>query len=93
MLMKRRMALMCSAVVLAAWVLPASAADVRPEKSARLSPETFTRFRQVIRTDYEFKWRCLPWEINPAEAALKAAQEGKPVLTFGGHDGVPLGFE
>jgi hypothetical protein len=93
MLMKRRMAAMCSAVVLAAGLLPASAADERPEKAARLSPATFKHFQQVVRTDYEFRWRCLPWEINPAEAALKAAREGRPILTFGGHDGVPLGFE
>ena len=76
-----------------AWLLPAGAADERPESKARLSPATFKHFQQVIRTDYEFRWRCLPWEINPAEAAQKAAREGKPILTFGGHDGVPLGFE
>ena len=91
--MKRRIALVCSAVVLATGVLPASAADERPGEAARLSPATFKRFRQVVRTDYEFRWRCLPWEINPGEAALKAAREGRPILTFGGHDGVPLGFE
>jgi len=84
---------LCTATILAAWLLPASAADERPQAKSRLSPETFKHFQQVIRTDYEFRWRCLPWEINPAEAAQKAAREGKPILTFGGHDGVPLGFE
>jgi len=83
----------CSATLLAAWLLPVSAADERPQGTARVSPATFKRFQQVIRTDYEFRWRCLPWEINPAEAAQKAAREGKPIFTFGGHDGVPLGFE
>ena len=84
----------CSATILVAWVLPVRAADERPtQDNARLSPATFKHFQQVIRTDYEFRWRCLPWEINPGEAAQKAAREGKPILTFGGHDGVPLGFE
>ena len=82
-----------SAMVLAAWLLPVSGADERPQGTARLSPTTFKHFQQVIRTDYEFRWRCLPWEIHPGEAAQKAAREGKPILTFGGHDGVPLGFE
>ena len=91
--MKRRLGPMCLAVLLAAWLLPVSAADELAERSARLSPATFKRFQKVVRTDYEFRWRCLPWEINPGEAALKAAREGKPILTFGGHDGVPLGFE
>ena len=91
--MKRWLVSMCSAAVLATWLLPASAADERPEGKARLSPATFKHFQKTIRTDYEFRWRCLPWEINPAEAAQKAAREGKPILTFGGHDGVPLGFE
>jgi hypothetical protein len=90
---KRRFASVCPAVILAAGLLPVGAADEQPRSNARLSPATFKHFQQVIRTDYEFRWRCLPWEINPGEAALKAAREGKPILTFGGHDGVPLGFE
>jgi hypothetical protein len=81
------------AFVLAAWWPLASVAEERPETTNHLSPETFKHFQQVIRADYEFRWRCLPWEINPGEAAQKAAREGKPILTFGGHDGVPLGFE
>ena len=91
--MKLRSLSVCSATVLAACLSPIRAADVRPQGNARLSPATFEHFRQVSRTDYEFRWRCLPWEINPGEAAQKAAREGKPILTFGGHDGVPLGFE
>ena len=82
-----------SAMLLAAWLLPVGAADERSQGNTCLSPETFKHFQQVIRTDYEFRWRCLPWEIHPGEAAQKAAREGKPILTFGGHDGVPLGFE
>jgi hypothetical protein len=89
----KRLTSVCSVAILAAWFLPLSAADKQSEKTARLSPATFKHFQKVIRTDYEFRWRCLPWEINPGEAALKAAREGKPILTFGGHDGVPLGFE
>ena len=66
----------------------------QPKKTDKpLSAATFKDWRQTICTDYEFRWRCLPWEINPGEAAVKAAREGKPILTFGGHDGVPLGFE
>lgn len=84
---------MFSATFLAVCVLPIGAAEEVPGSSARLSPATFKHYQQVIRTNYEFRWRCLPWEINPAEAAQKAAREGKPILTFGGHDGVPLGFE
>jgi hypothetical protein len=83
----------CSSLGLVAWLAVVSVARERPGGAARLSPETFERFQGVIRTDYEFRWRCLPWEINPGEAAQKAAREGKPILTFGGHDGVPLGFE
>ena len=90
--MKRVMVSM-SATFLVAWLAPVSAADERAQEKARLSPATFKHLQQVIRTDYEFRWRCLPWEINPGEAAQKAAREGKPILTFGGHDGVPLGFE
>ena len=33
------------------------------------------------------------WMAPEHQAALKAARDGKPILTFGGHDGVPLGFE
>jgi hypothetical protein len=91
--MKQSSSTVCSAILLATWVLPAGGGDVRPQPGSRLTPESFKQFQQIIRTDYEFRWRCLPWEINPAEAALKAAKEGKPILTFGGHDGVPLGFE
>jgi len=91
--MKRLFLSVCATTILGAWRLPAGAADERAQEAARLSPATFKHFQQVIRTDYEFRWRCLPWEINPGEAARKAAQEGKPILTFGGHDGVPLGFE
>jgi hypothetical protein len=83
----------CSTAILAAGLLSARAADERPQGTARLTPATFKHFQEVIRTDYEFRWRCLPWEINPGEAAEKAAREDKPILTFGGHDGVPLGFE
>ena len=90
--MKPYMLSACSAAILAGWLIPVSSAD-EPSQNARLTPATFQHFQQVIRTDYEFRWRCLPWEINPGEAARKAAQEGKPILTFGGHDGVPLGFE
>jgi hypothetical protein len=93
MLMMRGVLSACAAIGLAAWLLPAGAAQERPQGNAHLSPATFRHFQQVIRTDYEFRWRCLPWEINPGEAARKAAREGKPILTFGGHDGVPLGFE
>ena len=83
------------AAVLGVCILTAAAgaAGETAGAKARLSPETFGHFRRVIRTDYEFRWRCLPWEINPALAAEKAAREGKPILCFGGHDGVPLGFE
>jgi len=91
--MKRRLLSLGSATILAGLFLPLRAADERPQGKARLSPQTFKHFQQVIRTDYVFRWRCLPWEINPGEAAQKAAREGKPILTFGGHDGVPLGFE
>jgi hypothetical protein len=91
--MKRPLSSVCSAAILVVWFLPVRAADERSPARASLGPATFAHFRKVIRTDYEFRWRCLPWEINPAEAAVKAAREGKPILTFGGHDGVPLGFE
>ena len=91
--MQRLLLGVCSAIWLAAWFLPVSAAWEPSPRDARLSPATFQRFQEVIRTNYEFRWRCLSWEINPGEAALKAASEGKPILTFGGHDGVPLGFE
>jgi hypothetical protein len=90
---KRLLLSLGSAAFLAVWLLPVRAAEEQPQGAVRLSPATFKHFRQVIRTDYEFRWRCLPWEINPGEAAQKAAREGKPILTFGGHDGVPLGFE
>ncbi len=91
--MRRMVISVCLATIAAAWMLTVSAADERSQGNTRLSPATFKHFQQVIRTDYEFRWRCLPWEINPGEAARKAAREGKPILTFGGHDGVPLGFE
>ena len=91
--MKLRSLSVWSATILAACLPPVSAAGERLSGNARLSPATFKHFQQVVRTDYEFRWRCLPWEIHPGEAAEKAAREGKPILTFGGHDGVPLGFE
>jgi hypothetical protein len=81
------------AVLLGGWVPMVPAADEPDPAKARLAPATFAHFQKVIRTDYEFRWRCLPWEIDPAAAARKAAREGKPILCFGGHDGVPLGFE
>jgi hypothetical protein len=68
-------------------------AAAEPQEGGRLSPDTFLALRQAVRTDYQFRWQALPWEVNPGEAAVKAAVEGKPILTFGGHDGVPLGFE
>lgn len=64
-----------------------------PKEGGRLTPDTFANFRQTVRTDYQYRWQTLPWEVNPGDAGAKAAAEGKPILTFGGHDGVPLGFE
>jgi hypothetical protein len=90
MIMKRL--LVALSLVLAGWLTTSSFAQEQ-QSHASLSPESFEHFQKVIRTDYEFRWRCLPWEINPGEAAQRAAREGKPILTFGGHDGVPLGFE
>src|SRR5206468_3839026 len=56
---KRRFPLVCSAMILAAWLAPARGADDRPQGNARLSPATFRHFQQVIRTDYESAAR--PW--------------------------------
>ena len=67
--MKRLVPSLFSVTILAGWVLPVSAADERPQGTARLSPATFKHFQEVIRTDYEFRWRCLPWVIHPGEAA------------------------
>src|SRR5437868_214329 len=50
MIMKRLLSV-CSAMLLAAWLLPVSGADERPQPNARLSPATFKHFQEVIRTD------------------------------------------
>lgn len=91
--MKQALFSTCPAVILFTCLLSAPAADAPTLSKTHLSATTFPQFQQTIRTDYAFRWRCLPWEINPGEAFEKAAKEDKPILCFGGHDGVPLGFE
>jgi hypothetical protein len=67
-----------------------------PISSAQLGPETFERFRDLIRPNgNEYAWRKIRWTTDFWTARRKAAALDKPILVFwlhgaGYHD--PLGL-
>ena len=54
----------------------------------QLTPETFARFRELIRPgDTELTWRKVRWYTDFWMARQKAAAEDKPILVFWSSDG------
>jgi hypothetical protein len=67
-----------------------------PISGLQLKPETFDRFRSLIRPDDgDYAWRQIRWHTDFWTARKKAAAQDKPILVFwldgaGYHD--PLGL-
>jgi len=61
-------------------------------KAGRKHLETVQRLVRPGSTEPCALLASINWETDPWKAAVRAAKEGKPILTYGGSSGVPCGY-
>lgn len=84
------------AVAGSAWILPLGSPLVAGEPKDNTVQETHAKLTQIGKLVKpgagEWSIARIKWETDGWSAATRAAREGKPVITFGGHAGVSGGF-
>lgn len=69
-----------------------TAGIVQAAEPKPIAPDQFDKLHKMIRVqpDEQRFWR-IPWKLSVSKARALAAQEGKPILVWGGAGGAPIG--